>query len=130
MNENVNCLFSNLDPQLFNEAYNNFLRCLNPDFEPLEINETVYGLDTEEQECFIQHFITNWIYYYTINNLKTKVRRTDFEHPYTVDYLLPFIDRKYGTDTPASLALGAKILRMKSEVYTKRVANRRWYYDR
>jgi len=129
-NENVNCLFSNLDPQSFNEAYNIFLQHLNPDFEPLMIDGVAYALNSTEQECFVQRFITNWIYYYTINNLDIKVCQEDFDHPYTADYLLPFIDEKYGPDTSASLALGAKILRMDTDLYAKLVAYRRWYYDR
>ena len=89
-----------------------------------------HGLDTMEQEQFVQQFITGCIYYYTINNLPIQLRASDFDHGSTMDCLLSILDRKYGADTPESLQLGAKILRMDPDTYARRVEHRRWYYAR
>ena len=86
-NENINCLYANLDPQSFDEAYNRYLRYLNPDFEPVVIEGIAYALDENERERFIQQFITNWIYFYTINDLEVQVQRSDFEHPWTLTHM-------------------------------------------
>ena len=129
-NENVNCLFSNLTRDTFDKFYNEFNRYLNLDFEQLNIDNRTYGLTLDEGERLFETIVTSWIYYYTINNLTVRVRRSDFTHPYMVDYVLEIIDKKYGEDTNESLALGAKILRQDLKKYIKTVKSRRWYYDR
>jgi len=127
-NENINCLYSNLDPQNFDSVYNEIFKCLNLDFSAIEIGNKSYQLSNNEQQYLVQKIITSWIYYYSINGLKIKVTRSDFEHPCMIDYVLYIIDEKYGTDTDESLILGAKILRHKN--YLSAVKSRRRYYDR
>ncbi len=129
-NKNVNCLFSNLTRDSFDKIYNDFNRHLNLDFRPLNIDNKVYSLTKDEQEKLFETIVTSWIYYYTINNFTVKVKRSDFTHPYMVDYVLPIVDKKYGTDTNESLALGAKILRQDLDDYAKTVKGRREYYNR
>jgi hypothetical protein len=129
-NRNVNCLFSNLTPYYFDALYNDFRRHLNLDFEPVTIDKKEILLDNDEIEKLTDSIITNWIYYYTINNLKVKVKRGDFTHPYMVDWVLSVVDKKYGVDTKESLTLGAKILRQSLTDYTRTVEGRRQYYDR
>ena len=129
-NDNINCLFSNLDSEKFDTIYNEFQKHLNLDFSPIEVGNRVCKLSEKEQNYLVQKVITSWIYYYSINGLKIKVKKSDFEHPYMVDYLLPIIDKKYGTDTKESLKLGAKILRKKDENYLSTVKSRRRYYER
>jgi hypothetical protein len=129
-NKTVNCLFSNLTPDYFDELYNDFNRHLNLDFEPATIDGNEFRLDKDEREKLIEAIITNWIYYYTINNLQVKVKRGDFTHPYMVDWLLTIVDKKYGLDTKESLTLGAKILRQSLTTYTRTVRGQRQYYDR
>jgi hypothetical protein len=129
-NKNVNCLFSNLTRDSFDKIYNDFNKHLNLDFKPLYLDNKEYSLTTDEQEKLFETIVTSWIYYYTINNLTIKVKRSDFTHPYMVDYVLTVVDNKYGTDTNVSLALGAKILRQALNDYTKTVKGRREYYDR
>jgi len=129
-NKNVNCLFSNLTPDYFDELYNSFNRHLNLDFDPVTIDQKEFFLSKDEEEIVTEKIITNWIYYYTVNNLRVKVKRSDFTHPYMVDYVLSILDKKYGVDTNESLTLGAKILRQRLTEYTNTVKGRRQYYDR
>ena len=129
-NKNVNCLFSNLNKETFHQIYNDFHLNLNLDFEPLHLENQTYELSLEEKDKLFQIIVTSWIYYYTINNLKVKIKRNDFVHPYMVDYVLPIVDKKLGKDTKESLNLGAKILRQNLEDYTKTVKSRREYYNR
>jgi hypothetical protein len=129
-NRNVNCLFSNLTSNYFDELYNDFNRHLNLDFEPVTMDEKELLLGNDEIEKLTDAIITNWIYYYTINNLKVKVTRNDFTHPYMVDWALSILDKKYGVDTKESLTLGAKLLRQSLTDYTRTVRGRRQYYDR
>lgn len=129
-NRNVNCLFSNLTSACFDELYNNFNRYLNPDFEPLTIGNKEFALSHDEKEKLTETVITHWIYYYSINNLKVKVSRGDFTHPYMVDIVLSILDKKYGIDTNESLMLGAKILRQSLADYSRTVKGRRLYYER
>jgi len=129
-NENVNCLFSNLTSDYFDKLYNDFNRHLNLDCAPVTIDEKEFQLDNKEIEKLTDSIITNWIYYYTINNLKVKVKRGDFTHPYMVDWVLSILDKKYGVDTSESLTLGAKILRQSLTEYSRTVRGRRQYYDR
>lgn len=129
-NKNVNCLFSRLTRESFDQLYNDFYRHLNLDFEPLPINSKIYALTLEEQEKLFETIVASWIYYYSINNLTVEVKRSDFSHPHMVDHVLSIVDKKYGKDTNESLALGAKILRQNLEEYTQTVKGRRVYYDR
>lgn len=129
-NKNVNCLFNNLTRELFDVHYNHFIQFLNIDFSPIAVQERNYELLVSEQEFLIQKIITSWIYYYTINNLEVKVQRDDFTHPYMTDYILSLLDKKYGIDTLASLALGAHLLRMNLYDYCNTVKGRRTYYNR
>jgi hypothetical protein len=129
-NRNVNCLFSNLTNESFDKLYNDFNQHLSLDFEPLNLNNKVLSLTADEQEKLFQTIVTSWIYYYTINNFTVKVKRSDFTHPYMVDYVLNVVDKKFGADTNESLALGAKILRQDLNDYTKTVNGRRAYYNR
>lgn len=129
-NKHVNCLYSNLTPFSFNQYYNLFNQHLNLDFNPIKIEDKIYTLNPNEQERLVQSIITNWIYFYTINNLPVQVDREDFLHPYTVDYVLQIIDPKYGENTKISLILGAKILRLSLTEFTKMVERRRVYYNR
>lgn len=129
-NKNVNCLFSNLTRNSFDENYNEFNRHLNVDFEPLHIKNKILTLTVKEQDEFIEKVITSWIYYYTINNLPVKVNKLDLIHPYVVDHLLPIVDKKYGKDSIESLALGAKILRQELHNYTRIVKGRRVHYNK
>ena len=129
-NCNVNCLFRNLTAEYFDLLYNDFNRHLNLDFAPVTINEKQFELDDKEIERLTDSIITNWIYYYTINNLKVSVKREDFTHPYMVDWVLSILDKKYGIDTNESLMLGSKILRQSLTEYTRTVRGRRQYYDR
>lgn len=129
-NENVNCLFSNLTPELFDTIYNDFVQHLNLNFSPLKIEGQSYQLTIEEQVYLEQTIITSWIYFYTINNIKAKVKRSDFTHPYMVDYVLRILDKKFGVDTKVSLAFGATILRQDFNQYCKTVKGQRLYYDR
>ena len=129
-NKNVNCLFSNLTIETFHDIYNQFVSHLNLNFSPLKIDGKIYQLEKEEQDALEQKIITNWIYFYTINNLEVKVRCKDFTHPYMVDYTLALLDKKYGVDTEASLKMGATILRRDFGEYRNSVKARRRYYDR
>jgi hypothetical protein len=129
-NRHVNCLFNYLTRDLFDNIYNDFNRHLNLDFEPLRLNNKTFSLTGDEQEKLFQTIVTSWIYYYTINNLTIKVKRSDFIHPYMVDYVLRVVDNKYGPDTNESLALGAKILRQDLNDYRKTVKARRKYYEK
>lgn len=129
-NKNVNCLFSNLTRESFDKIFNDFNRRLNLDFNPLNLDNKLFSLTADEQGKLFETIVTSWIYYYTINNLTVKVKRSDFTHPYMVDYVLIIVYKKYGTDTNESLALGAKILRQDLNDYTKTVKARREYYDR
>jgi hypothetical protein len=129
-NKNINCLFSHLTAGSFEEIYNDFNRHLNLDYEPLELGGKVYSLTEKEKQKLFDTIVTNWIYYYTINNLKVEVKRSDFTHPYMVDYVLNILDKKFGKDTGASLALGAKLLRQDPEYYIRTVQGRRMYYER
>ncbi len=129
-NSNVNCLFSKLTPESFDEHYNKYVQHLNLDFEPTKIEGEIYQLTEAEQEQLRQNIITYWMYYYSVNNLKIKVRRSDFQHPYMVDQTIQILDVKYGTDTTVSMTLGAKILRQPLSKHTRTVEQRRQYYDR
>jgi hypothetical protein len=129
-NSKVNCLFRNLTADYFQDLYNEFRRHLNLDHEPAVVGNKKVGLDKAEIEVLTDTIITNWIYYYTINNLAVQVKREDFNHPYMVDWVLSMLDRKYGVDTVESLALGAKLLRQSLADYAKTVTGRRQYYDR
>lgn len=129
----ISCLFSNLTAEAFDEIYNQFIQHLNVNFEPLPIGDKVYQLNEHEQEQLIESIITNWIYFYTINNLAVEVKRADFTHPYMVDCVLYILDKKYkkqGIDTIQSLELGAKILRQDIYQYSSTVKARRRYYER
>jgi len=129
-NKNINCLFSNLTTDQFDKLYNDFIQHLNLDFESETIDNIDYFLTDEEQDKLIETIITSWIYYYTINNLTVKVKRSDFTHPYMVDYVLSTLDEKYGADTLIALTLGAKILRQGQAKYNKTVKGRRLNYDK
>jgi hypothetical protein len=129
-NKNINCLFSNLTAVQFDKSYNDFIHYLNLDFEPATIGSKEYSLAEEEREQLTEKIITSWIYYYTVNNFTVEVKRSDFTHPYMVDYVLSILDKKYGADTLAALTLGAKILRQGLTEYSKTVKGRRHYYDR
>ena len=129
-NHNVNCLFSNLTFQTFDQIYNDFNHYLNLDFEPVKIDGKFFELSKNEKEKLFEQIITNWIYYYTINNLNIEVKRSDFTHPYMVDYVLSILDKEFPEDTNESLTLGAKILRQDLDKYTNTVIGRRLYYDR
>lgn len=129
-NNNIACLFSNLTPDQFDKLYNDFNRHLNLDFAPVTLNNKTYQLTDAEQKKLTEKIITSWIYFYTINNLAVEVKRSDFTHPYMVDYVLSVLDKKCGTDTREALALGAKILRQRLADYTNAVKGRRRYYDR
>lgn len=128
-NKYVNCLFSNLTPEIFDNVYNDFNRHLNLDFAALTINGSDYSLSDDEKEELFEIIVTSWIYYYTINNSPVKIKRSDFTHPYTVGYVAGIIDRKLGVDSQEGLALGAKILRQSLLEYTKTVARLRVYYS-
>jgi hypothetical protein len=129
-NANVNCLFSNLTIESFEAIYNDFVHHLNLALSPIVLGGTSYQLTTEEQVYLQQKIITGWMYFYTINNTKVRVRRSDFTHPYMVDYVLELLDKKFGVDTPVSLAIGSHILRQENKKYCKTVEGRRRYYDR
>ncbi|WP_206780447.1 hypothetical protein [Hymenobacter amundsenii] len=129
-NENVNCLFSNLTIDAFQIIYNDFIQHLNLNFLPIIIDKNLYELTTDEQKYLVQTIITSWIYYYTINDMRIKVKRSDFAHPYMVNYLLRVLDKKFGIDTNVSLTIGASILRQDFKKYCKTVEGRRWYYNR
>ncbi len=129
-NNHINCLFSNLDFQEFDNIYNDFFKHLNLDFSPLEIENKKIQLSEKEQGYLIQKIITSWIYYYSINGLKIKVKKSDFEHPNMVDHVLSILDKKHKNSTSKSLKLGAKILRQKEEDYLSTVNGRRKYYER
>jgi hypothetical protein len=129
-NHNVNCLFSNLTAETFETIYNDFIQHLNLNFSPVHIEEKSYQLTIDEQEYLEQTIITSWIYFYTINNMKVKVQRSDFTHPYMVDYILRVLDKKFGIDTGISLTIGASILRQDFKEYCRTVEGRRRYYDR
>lgn len=129
-NDNINCLFSTLKAENFDIIYNEFYKHLNLDFSPVEVGNKSYKLSKKEQNYLVQQIITNWIYYYSINGLQIEIKKSDFEHPYMVDYVLSVIDKKYGIDTKESLKLGARILRKKDEDYLSLVKSRRKYYDR
>lgn len=129
-NKNVNCLFSNLTPHGFDKAYNEFFKYLNLNFQPIAVAGKLYGLQPKEQEKLVQHIITSWIYFYTINGIPLEVKRSSYTHPYMVDYVLQIMDKKFGIDTPLSLSVGAGILRQSPDEYSKAVQGRRRYYDR
>ena len=129
-NKNVNCLFSNLTTETFDIIYNEFVQHLNLDFSPVAINGNLYQLTSDEQVYLQETIITRWIYFYTINNMKIKVKRSDFTHPYMVDYVLSLLDKKFGIDTDVSLTIGASILRQNFKEYCRTVEGRRWYYNR
>lgn len=129
-NQNVNCLFSNLTTETFETTYNDFIQHLNLNFLPVNIEGKLYQLTIDEQQWLVQTIITSWIYFYTINNMRVKVNRSDFTHPYMVDYLLRLVDKKFGIDTNISLTIGASILRQDYKEYCKTVNGRRKYYDR
>jgi len=129
-NKNVNCLFSNLTTKTFVTVYNDFVHHLNLDYSPITLDGTSYQLTTDEQDYLEQKIITSWTYFYTINNMKVRVKRSDFTHPYMVDYVLGLLDKKLGVDTPVSLAIGAHILRQDFKKYCRTVEGRRRYNDR
>ena len=129
-NKNIHCLFGNLTPESFDKIYNDFNRHLNLDFEPAIVNKEVYSLTDDEKENLFETIVTSWIYFYTVNDLEVKVKRSDFTHPYMVDYVLWTMDKKYGIDTPISLMLGAKILRQNLTEYSNTVKGQRIRYDR
>ena len=129
-NQNVNCLFSNLITETFETIYNDFIQHLNLNFLPVNIEGKLYQLTIDEQKYLVQTIITSWIYFYLINNMRVKVKRSDFTHPYMVDYLLRVLDKKFGIDTNISLTIGASILRQDFKEYCRTVEGRRRYYDR
>lgn len=129
-NKNVNCLFSNLSSEGFNEIYNTYYKHLNLDFETLILDNQSYSLPETEQSKLVERIITSWIYYYSINNLTIEINPSDFTHPDMVDNVLRIVDETYGIDTKVSLTLGAKILRRDLNDYTNTVKGRRLYYDR
>lgn len=129
-NQHVNCLFNNLTTKTFETVYNDFHQHLNLNFSPLTIEGNLYQLTPDEEIYLQQTIITNWIYFYTINSMKAKVSRSDFTHPYMVDYILRVFDKKFGVDTTASLIIGASILRQDFKEYCRTVKGRRSYYDR
>jgi len=129
-NENVNCLFGNLTFEDFDRLYNDFFKNLNLDFDPVKVDNKSYFLTEKEKEKLTDKIITSWIYYYTINNLTVKVKRSDFAHPYIVDYVLSLLDKKCGVDTFGALTLSAKILRQEETEYKTTVKGRRQYIDR
>jgi len=129
-NQHINCLFSNLTEETFDAFYNDFHQHLNLNFSSVSIDGKSYQLKVEEQDYLRQKVITSWIYFYTINDLPVQVKRADFNHPFTVDYVLGLLDRKFGIDTEVSLQVGASILRQDLNEYTKTVVGRRRYYDR
>lgn len=110
--------------------YNEYIQHLNLNFSPVTVGGNTYQLTPEEQTCLEQKIITNWIYFYTVNNLQVTVEPSDFKHPYTVDWVIWLLDEKFAEDTPVSLAIGASILRRNYEDYCKTVEGRRWYYNR
>ncbi len=129
-NQNVNCLFSNLTTETFETIYNDFIQHLNLNFLPVNIEGKLYQLTIDEQKYLVQTIITNWIYFNTINNMRVEVKRSDFTHPYMVDYILRLLDKKFGIDTNISLTIGASILRQDFKEYCRTVEGRRRYYDR
>ncbi|WP_109831872.1 hypothetical protein [Reichenbachiella versicolor] len=129
-NNNVNCLFTSLTPESFDNHYNKYAQHLNLDFEPLEIQSAIYQLSKTEQEQLKQSIITYWMYFYSVNNPNIKVIKSDFEHPCMVDQVLEVLDVKYGPNSSVSLALGAKILRQSLNQYTETVNQRKRHYDR
>jgi hypothetical protein len=129
-NKNVNCLFSNLSKKTFDSIYNDYLQCLNLNFSPLMTGNTVCQLTGEEQKKLTENIITYWMYFYTINSMSVRVKRSDFTHPYMVDFVLQILDKKYGIDTEESIQFGAHLLRQNIEDYRKTVKARRWYYER
>lgn len=129
-NTNVNCLYSHLTKETFDEVYNRFLQYLNLDFGPFQVEGKVYQLNKQSQNRLVESIITGWIYCYTLNNLEVDVKRSDFGHPYMVDHVLHLLDKKFGIDTSASLVLGAKILRLDLDNYKGAVKGRRRYYNK
>lgn len=128
-NDNANCLFSNLRPADFHQYYNEYYQRLNLNFDPLTIAGRVCCLGNEEKQRLLDKIITYWIYFYTINNIRVKVKRSDFCHPNTLDFVLTEMDKKYGEDTTEALACGAHLLRQKLDSYEKMVKARRRFYS-
>lgn len=126
-NDNVNCLFGNLTQEAFDKCYNDFRQYLNLDFSPLTIDGKTYQLTDAEQDCLEQKIITSLMFYYTVNNWKIKIKRSDFTHPNMANYTTQLLDNKYGIDTNLSMSIGAKVLRQDLEKYRKTVKFKREY---
>jgi hypothetical protein len=74
--------------------------------------------------------LTGSIYFFTVNKLKIvlKENKEDIKIPF--DALLELLDKKYGFDTPVSLAVGAHILRRPLVEYINSVKHRQQYYNK
>lgn len=134
-NRNVNCLYGSLEKNVFNKAYNYLNKYLNFDFSPISVDGKDYSLSKLDEEYLEQQTLTSRIYAYARHNAKLKLKPggISLREPsdsVISDVLISILDKKYGIDTPVSLALGARILRTPLESYRNTVKSRRQYYDK
>jgi len=128
-NENINCLFGNLDAELFDYVYNEFNKYLNLDFSPLKMGDKEYALNEMEKKSITENIITDWIFFYTVNNLEIQILRSDFVHPQTVWMVYSMLQKKYRQETDEILQFGAKMLRMDLEAYQSSVRATKMYLE-
>jgi hypothetical protein len=129
-NTNVNLLYRKLTGKQFDEAYNFLNKYLNFDFSPIRIDGKEYMLLQNQQQYIEQETLTSSIYFFAVNKLKMVLKENKMDIKIPFDALLELLSRKYGIDTPVSLALGAHILRRPLAEYANSVKNRRQYYNK
>ena len=111
-NDHINALFRISTAEKFNEEYNRFRKYINLG-KPISQN-----IDNNEIEIIEQKIIIHWIYYYTVNNSKVKVRRSDFTHPQTIGVINWHL-KKLGFKKEDIIKTGSEILRMKEKTYLR-----------
>lgn len=130
-NANVNCLYdAALTPAVFQQAYNFLNKYLFFDFSPVILDGKPYALSRAGQARLEQQAIAHSIYFYVVNGNATRMnlRPGGITVLSPVDELISLLDRTFGADTPASLALGAQILRRPLPDYRSTVEWKRRYY--